>query len=109
MMHNKPTTKNLENMKPKKTIEKESSDADVEKEDESDNITRRRLERIIFYRYVGCVKLYDISCVAYVLTIGQDIDINSSQSYKEVVASNKATNYLMTMNKEMKSLENNET
>nr|GEU42463.1 reverse transcriptase domain-containing protein [Tanacetum cinerariifolium] len=60
-------------------------------------------------RYAGCVNTYDIDYVAYALAVGDNIGSDDPKTYKEVVASKGAKNWIIAMNEEMKSLEKNKT
>ena len=51
----------------------------------------------------------ELDSIAIALATREDIDIEEPQSYKEVVASKEAKDWLMAMNEEIQSLENNET
>nr|GFB12057.1 retrovirus-related Pol polyprotein from transposon TNT 1-94 [Tanacetum cinerariifolium] len=59
--------------------------------------------------YVGCVNTYDIDYVAYALEIGDDIGSDDPKTYKEVVASKDAENWIIAMNEEMQSLKKSKT
>nr|GEX64779.1 retrovirus-related Pol polyprotein from transposon TNT 1-94 [Tanacetum cinerariifolium] len=60
-------------------------------------------------RYAGYVNTYDIDSVVYALAVGDNIGSDDPKTYKEVVASKGAENWIIAMNEEMQSLEKNKT
>ena len=56
-----------------------------------------------------CVYFGVLDSISFALATREYIETEEIQSYNEAVASKEATNWLMAMNEEMKSLEKNET
>ena len=58
---------------------------------------------------MGSVNSCDPDSITFLLVTGEDINTNEPQLYKESTVSKDATNWLMDMNKEIQSLDKNET